>query len=164
MRKALLVSGIVFASLLVVSFALLMLGYSSAVNEYVEAPRAGEPAPAEQPAQAAEQPPEDGVSDLLIGEPGSESYLPSTENAQVSGADDQESLAGAQADYQGALQDKEGRVDLYRLLLYLVCGVLAFLALASFLFAMFFERPEAAVEAPYSLEDLDDFPGKGPEV
>lgn len=164
MRKVFFALGVIFTLLLVATGLFLFLQYDSAKNQEVLPPDIAEYQAPDAPVDDADAPAGEAGSEPALGQPGEELYspqgIPESESSNVGeeSAVERTELAEAQAEYQKALEDKDNQVNAYRLLLFIVCGILAFLALLSFIMGMVYERPKREEAFPY---DLDSPPGPG---
>ena len=164
MRKISFVLGSIFTLLLVASGLFLFLQYNSAKNEEVPPPDIAEYRVPGAPAEGVEPPMAEAGEEPGIGLPGDESLSPEgapgseSSNVGEENAAERTELAEAQADYQRALDDKDKQVNAYRLLLFIICGVLALLALSSFILGIIYERPKRQEALPY---DTDNPPQPG---
>ena len=164
MRKVFFLLGSIFTLLLVVSGLFLFLQYNSAKNEEVPPPDIAEYTAPDAPVDDSKSAAAETGTESSIGRPGDEPYSPErtsgseSSNVGEQNAAERTELAEAQADYQRALDDKNKQVNAYRLLLFIICGVLALLALFSFILGIIYERPKRQEALPY---DMDNPPEPG---
>jgi hypothetical protein len=159
MKKVFFALGTVFAVLLVSSGVFLFLQYNSAKNQEVTPPDIAEYQAPQAPAGEMETPIADGGDKSAVGQPGDDYYSPdNTAESQSNDVVEDNSVGGvelaeAQAEYQRTLDDKERQVDAYRLLLFVICGILAFLALFSFILGIIYERPRHKEALPFEIDN-----------
>jgi hypothetical protein len=164
MRKVFFALGVIFTLLLVASGLFLFLQYNSAKNEEVQPPDIAEYRAPDAPVDDAESAAAETGTESAFGQPGDEPYSPErtpgseSSNVGEESAAEMTELAEAQTEYQKALEDKDKQVNAYRLLLFIICGVLALLALFSFILGIIYERPKRKEALPY---DMDNPPGPG---
>ena len=164
MRKVFFALGAIFTLLLVASGLFLFLQYDSAKNQEVLPPDIAEYQAPEAPADDTGPTAGETGPEPALGQPGEDVYspegIPESESSNVGeeSAVERTELAEAQTEYQKALEDKDRQVNAYRLLLFIICGILAFLALLSFILGIIYERPKPKEAFPH---DLDNPPGPG---
>ena len=164
MRKVFFALGVIFTLLLVATGLFLFLQYDSAKNQEVLPPDITEYQAPDAPVDDADAPAGEASSEPALGQPGEELYspqgIPESESSNVGeeSAVERTELAEAQAEYQKALEDKDNQVNAYRLLLFIICGILALLALLSFIMGIVYERPRRKESFPY---DMNSPPGPG---
>lgn len=159
MRKVFFALGTMFILLLVASGLFLFLQYDSAKNEEVLPPDIAEYTAPDAPVDDSESVAAETGTESSIGQPGDEPYYPErtpgseSSNVGEETAAERTELAEAQTEYQKALDDKDKQVNAYRLLLFIICGVLALLALFSFILGIIYERPKRKEALPYDMEN-----------